>query len=327
MAKKKTTTLKKHVKRKVNKARKKHKIINVLVIVLFLLVAAYFYYDSLNQQQNFNYSIEQNSEGYYYYQTESDQYYEEAQNLVDEALKSKLHSILNTNFVPRSYADAKTVLVESDVNPNDPSKLIGIYDNTEIDSVWNGTIWNREHVWPNSRLGIERVSESTKNIGTDLHNLRAIESRINSTRSNHYYVNGSGIGHKTADGFYPGDDHKGDVARILLYMATMYDYLKVADEGFDEGQTYTNSMVTMGKLSLLLDWHKQDPVDEFERHRNQVIYEAQGNRNPYIDRPEFVHIIWENKTIEALLKPVETTEEVMSMPTFRVVTFYQTFIQ
>ena len=47
-----------------------------------------------------------------------------------------------------------------------------------------------------------------------------------------------------------------------------------------------------GKLSVLLQWHKQDPVDEYEKQRNEKIYEIQGNRNPFIDHPEWVEKIW-----------------------------------
>ncbi|MBM7453707.1 endonuclease I [Acholeplasma morum] len=320
-----TKKLTKHVKKKVNKARKKHKWINVLLIVIVLAVGIYLYYDSLNQTDQNSYSSEQNSEGFYYYQTTSDGYYQTTQNLIGVSLKEELNDILNDNFTPRSYQDAKTVLLESDLDPNNPNKLLGIYDSTLIDNVWNGNVWNREHVWPNSRLGIPRVSESTKNIGTDLHNLRVIEDRINSVRSNLYYVEGSGSGVKTGEGFYPGDDHKGDVARILFYMVTMYDHLNLSDTNIDEGETYSMSMVTMGKLSLLLEWHKEDPVDEFEKNRNQVIYGAQGNRNPYIDRPEFVHLIWENKTIDELTKPVEDLTTYHQG--FRVLSFHNTFIQ
>lgn len=105
----------------------------------------------------------------------------------------------------------------------------------------------------------------------------------------------------------------------------MYDYLNLSDTNIDEGETYSMSMVTMGKLSLLLEWHKEDPVDEFEKNRNQVIYGAQGNRNPYIDRPEFVHLIWENKTIDELTKPVEDLTTYHQG--FRVLSFHNAFIQ
>ncbi len=69
----------------------------------------------------------------------------------------------------------------------------------------------------------------------------------------------------------------------------------------------------MGQLTLLLKWHKEDPVDDFERNRNEVIYEAQGNRNPFIDKPEYVHLIWEGKTIEDLTEPLTEEEPTVMM--------------
>jgi hypothetical protein len=90
----------------------------------------------------------------------------------------------------------------------------------------------------------------------------------------------------------------------------MYDFLTLTDDNLeDESNHYTMAGATMGKLFLLLEWHKEDPVDDFERQRNQVIFEAQGNRNPFIDKPEYVHLIWENKTIEELLEPEDPIEE------------------
>ena len=75
----------------------------------------------------------------------------------------------------------------------------------------------------------------------------------------------------------------------------MYPELTLDDVGLDnEGNTYTPEGAIMGKLSVLLNWHKEDPVDDFERNRNEVIYGYQRNRNPFIDHPEFVHYIFED---------------------------------
>lgn len=311
MAKKITKkSITKKLNKKIKKARK-NKTFNIIyiLVIIALAVAVYFYLNMPSEPANHSYSSEQNTEGFYYYNPEqSNGYYYDANGLVDQALKNALNTISNETFVPVNYEAAKTVLAASDLNKDNPSKMWGIYLGNEINPLWDaGATWDREHVWPNSRLGIPRVAKTTKNQGTDLHNLRAVNGAINSTRSNHPFVDGQGDAKLTEGGFYPGDDHKGDVARILFYMATMYDFLKLADDGFDEGQTYTETMVTMGKLSLLLEWHKQDPVDLFEQQRNQVIFDAQGNRNPYIDKPEYVHLIWENKTIVDLTKQVTTS--------------------
>jgi endonuclease I len=84
-------------------------------------------------------------------------------------------------------------------------------------------------------------------------------------------MSGSGV-------YEPHDDVKGDVARIVFYMATMYSNLNIN---------------LLGDLDMLIDWHFLDPVDDFERNRNEVIYSYQKNRNPYIDNPDYVELVWE----------------------------------
>jgi endonuclease I len=84
---------------------------------------------------------------------------------------------------------------------------------------------------------------------------------------------------------YTGD-FRGDVARILFYMAIRYDGLTLKDVLGDAENT------AMGKLSTLLRWNAEDGVDDFERQRNNRIYSYQGNRNPFIDFPKLADAIW-----------------------------------
>lgn len=125
-----------------------------------------------------------------------------------------------------------------------------------------GSYGNREHVWPNSKLGNRKY---------DLHNLRAAVINTNSTRSNYPFGEGSG-GWKLSGGkFYPGDEHIGDVARIVLYIHILESI----------------PLDRVGNLPMFLKWHEQDPVSDFERSRNNNIQDIQSNRNPFIDYPEF----------------------------------------
>ena len=195
-----------------------------------------------------------------------------------------------------SYGEVRDILVESDINQNEKTVLWGIYDNAEIPADWgNGNVFQREHVWPNSRLGIPRVNNNSRDQGSDPHNLRAIIGSTNSSRSNRYFVAGSGEAGYTigTDQYYPGDAHRGDVARILLYMAVRYkDILSLVET--PGGNTYEPSGAQMGQLSLLLDWHLEDPVDDFEIYRNDIIYKHQGNRNPFIDHPELFERVYDH---------------------------------
>jgi endonuclease I len=163
-----------------------------------------------------------------------------------------------------------------------------MYDSESISKPWvyGGATWNREHVWPQSRLGTD-ATPSGRNIASDPHNLRAIIPTTNTSRLNRYFVTGSGeVGYTIgSDQYYPGDAHRGDVARILLYMAVRYkDILSL---------TQNPSGTEMGDIRVLYNWHLEDPVDDFEIQRNDVIYEHQGNRNPFIDRPEYFQPVWE----------------------------------
>ena len=141
-----------------------------------------------------------------------------------------------------------------------------------------GAYGNREHVWPDSKLG---------SVKYDLHNLRAANSGTNSSRSNYPFVEDG----KTFTGsqpymlinknsWYPGDEHIGDVARIVLYISIRYNL----------------NIDVVGNLQTFLQWHEMDPVNDFEKTRNDRIFGIQNNRNPFIDHPELVNIYFGSGT-------------------------------
>lgn len=229
-----------------------------------------------------------------------------------EILNQKLNVVTAGNGSQNaSYGEAREILVKSDLAPGKQT-LYGIYDNAEIEANrGSGNIFQREHVWPNSRLGIPRVGNSSRDQGSDPHNLRAIIGSTNGSRSNRYFASGNGLNGYTigVDEYYPGDNHRGDVARILLYMAVRYkDILTLVET--PGGETYVPRGAQMGKLSLLLDWHNADPVDEFEINRNQVIFEYQGNRNPFIDHPELFERVYQEilSTTANFKKPIQVLD-------------------
>ncbi len=305
------------VEKKIRKIKrsKEYRVISFVIVLLIAAIGYFFYNDSID---NVEYSSSQNADGYYYYveTTSLTDYYYDANDLSGVQLENKLSDIIHNNFQPVTYNDARQFLAEADKSLDDPTKILNIYDSKLVDAVWDGgTTWNREHVWCNARLGMDRVNGTDRNQASDLHNLRAATPAVNSSRSDRFYSDGEGEAHITDDhGYYPGDEHIGDVSRILFYMVVMYDYLELTDDLdalLDESDHYTMDGARMGLLSVLLEWNKLDPVDDFERQRNDVIYAAQGNRNPFIDHPEYIHLIWENKSIADLTKPEEdnTTEE------------------
>jgi endonuclease I len=198
------------------------------------------------------------------------------------ALIDALNILLNTNFTGYSYSAANEFLAVTDADPNNPDNIITVYSRTSVDGEWDGGVtWNKEHVWPQSLL--DEDAGNSINSASDLHNLKPAVPSENSSRGNKYYDNIT-----TNDTYEPHDDVKGDVARILFYMMVMYDELNLVDQAPGTHE--------MGLLSVLIQWHEMDPVDDFELNRNNVIYDYQGNRNPFIDNPEWVDLIWGDTT-------------------------------
>ncbi len=203
--------------------------------------------------------------------------------LTKNALKAELNTLVS-NMTGVSYGDSRYMLLYTDEDIKNPGKLNGIYEGTLFDPVWDsGSTWNREHVWACNRMQIpgeqERPDNSTIGHTSDLHNLRVSGPSINSSRGNKGFDN-------TTHGefFFPnqnnGVDYRGDVARILFYMYIRYNSLNL-------DETVGNN--TIGKLSVLIKWANEDKPDEFEKRRNNRIFEYQGNRNPFIDHPELVN--------------------------------------
>jgi len=238
-------------------------------------------------------------------------YYETTVDLEGIALFNELREIVSIHNKV-SYGDARYILSVSDRDyKTDYTTVRGMYDNDVISTYWIGQgagAWQREHVWPNSKLGAAKVSNTSKDQRSDLHGLRAITG-INQTRSNRYFDQGVGSAHIIgSEAFYPGDDFKGDVARILFFMVLRYDFLTLTDDisllENNPSTNYTMAGAYQGLLSLLVDWHLEDPVDKFEIDRNNFIYEGiaydpndqaitpQGNRNPFIDHPEWVEMLF-----------------------------------
>lgn len=164
-----------------------------------------------------------------------------------------------------------------------------------------GGCYNREHSFPKSWFN------DASPMYSDLFHIYPTDGKVNGERSNYPYgtvsnptwtsQNGSKLGPCSASGysgtvFEPIDEFKGDLARTYFYMVTCYE---------DKITAWTTCPVLDGTtfpayqtwfLNIMLDWNAQDPVSQKEVDRNDSIYKIQGNRNPYIDHPEYVNLIW-----------------------------------
>ncbi len=225
-------------------------------------------------------------------------YYNGTEGLTGDNLKSKLHDIIK-DHTEYSYNNLRDfILKATDEDPDNSNNVILLYTGrSQAKSTFGGGAneWNREHVWAKSHGDFGTSAPA----GTDAHHIRPTDVSVNSTRGNlDFDMGGNPVSeapgcYVDGDSFEPRDAVKGDVARMIFYMATRYEGGSGEPdlEVVDRVNTYPNP--EHGKLSVLLQWNQQDPPDDFEMNRNDVIYyDYQHNRNPFIDHPEFVDAIW-----------------------------------
>jgi endonuclease I/chitodextrinase len=222
-----------------------------------------------------------------------------------DALAAKIISTHTNNLF---YSDIWDASMITDVNPVNPSEVLLIYG-WENGSDGDGTNdrerginnnggsvgqWNREHTYANS-LGTPDLDQG----GTDgppyadAHNLRPCDTQRNSSRGNKLFIDGSGNSGAVGSGWYPGDEWKGDVARMMMYMYLRYDTRTLpSNVGIGDNSGTPDDMI-----DLFLQWNAEDPVSTIEVQRNDYHGNtsntfAQGNRNPFIDNPRLATRIW-----------------------------------
>lgn len=209
-------------------------------------------------------------------------------------LKSQLHNIID-NHTQRSYDQLRQDLQVTDEDPNNPANILLVYDRSSTNSAWdNADDWNREHTWPRSR-GVNSSGPDN----SDMHQIRPSDVQVNSNRGSLNF--GGAFGAQSygtvSDGgtvWYPGDADAGMIARQMFYMAVRYDGSDSATEDLEIGSQ-------LGSLSRMIEWHYAAPADDFELKRNHLIYGYQNNRNPFIDRPEYVWSVFMNQNNDSRL--------------------------
>ncbi len=243
------------------------------------------------------------------------------------ALRTTVHAAIANHVVfPYSAGttDVRDILNLADEDPGDPTKILDIYKNASYVKTPGGdTEYNKEHSWPKS-YGFPDESTIPH---SDCHHLFASDTGYNSNRgnkpfdtcssgctenptlANHGFGGGSGTypgnSNWTSSSVYEVWNHRrGDIARAQLYMDVRYEGGNHALTGASEPNLVltdnlalvvmtSSSPAYMGKLSTLLAWHLADPVDDDERARNDVVESFQGNRNPFVDHPEWVACIFQ----------------------------------
>lgn len=235
-----------------------------------------------------------------------DNYYKPLHGKSGNELKNSLQSIIaNPNLVrAQTYNDVLDILKEADQNPENSNQVWLVYSEKgrsklDLQSTSDNTnVWNREHVWPRSRGGFNSTEgddqfngkdvfwisgpDSLRHANSDGYNIRAEDGSENSNRGNKFY--GQYSGPQGTKGKF-----KGDVARSIFYLAVRYNGLEIVS-GYPE-----NQVGKFGDIDTLLAWHRQDPPDDFEMNRNNIIFTWQRNRNPFVDLPDLVEYIYGNK--------------------------------
>lgn len=207
------------------------------------------------------------------------------------ALKADLATLITaTHTKVISYSELQTLMKTSDLDPQNPANLLLIYGSqasgTHQRSRPVGGSWNREHVYAKSK-GTPNLG--TSGPGADGHHLRPSDNTLNSTRGSLLFDDGTGAtAYKTSrGGWFPGDEWKGDVARILMYM-----YVRYNSRCLPLNITMNPSTYAADFPDILLKWNIEDPVSAFEIQRQNVVANMQKNRNPFIDNPYLATVIW-----------------------------------
>ena len=260
-------------------------------------------------------------------------YYDSANPASATVLRSTLHEIVDDHTRFRYTAnttDTWDILKRADQDPADSTRVLDVYRNASFPKAEGGNDnYNREHSWPKSYgFPDDRVSNYPY---TDCHALFLADSRYNSSRNNKpYRACDSGCTEKTTEvnagagggaGVFDGNSNwtetgtwltwgrrRGDVARALFYMDVRYagglhgvtshpepDLILTNDLSLVQTSGNNATEAHMGQLSVLLAWHHADPVDDLERQHTEAVFQHQGNRNPFVDHPEWVACIFEDQ--------------------------------
>jgi endonuclease I len=240
-------------------------------------------------------------------------YYDPATGLAGEALQTALHNIVKGHTVV-TYGEIPGFFPATDAKPDNVvwdmySDIPGgtppyVYHYNAGEACGNysaeGDCYNREHSWPKSWFN------DVPPMNSDMFHIYPTDGYVNGQRNNYPYgtvatptwtsLNGSKLGACSWPGysgtvFEPIDAYKGDFARTYFYMSTRY---YTEDSGWDITDMTNKSQLKPWALQMMLHWSNADPVSAKETDRNNALYGIQHNRNPFVDHPEYVALIWGN---------------------------------
>lgn len=240
--------------------------------------------------------------------------------LPPEQLYSVLQEKLEDYHTSYTYGEARDMMKVADKWKEDSSQVVLIYgfddedndcttDYTRNNNHFGGQNceYNREHVFAKSLANppMGQSNNNTIGIAADPHNIRACDQRANQIRGNKRFGPGSGNARVIGNHWYPGDEWKGDVARMMMYMYVRYDK-RCLPTLVGEGPTQGASNM----LELFLKWNIEDPVSYLEIQRNDYIEDTYGSRNPFIDNPYLATMLWGGDAAEDTWGILNTADQV-----------------
>ena len=256
-----------------------------------------------------------------------DSYYSSVNTTSGQTLINSLRTTISNGAVDVGYDGVWSAYYTTDIKPGTTKTIWDMYSNHNYtvgsDQAGNyskeGDKYNREHSVPKSWFGEARPMHN------DLFHVYPTDGYVNGRRSNYPFGevsnpsytsgNGSKLGSSSFPGysgtvFEPIDEYKGDFARTYFYMATRYNSEGKNTFSSAEGPSVFKGSypyLTTYAVNLFTKWHLEDPVSEKEINRNDAVYKIQKNRNPYIDHPEYVNVIWGDGELE---EPAPSTYKV-----------------
>ncbi len=272
--------------------RKTHKL---LTLTLGLLLLTFFNVSKSNERlQTHAWSGTQTSN--------YGSYYDSVSTETGSALKSKLKTIISSPTPTVSYDWSRYEAADEAEGISDSVLLI--YSRQVVKKsahVSGSTGWNREHTYPQSKIGSPATSDN--------HHIFADDNKTNNTRGNKLFGElDPSTATKVYDGygnltnnytnstyFMPNPEARGEVARATMYLNTLYNYSVTGN---------------FQSTALMLKWHLENPVNDREIYRNNYIHTVQKNRNPFIDKPEYACLVWggENSATQSICGPQEDVD-------------------
>lgn len=300
------------------------------------------------------------------YNTDASTYYNSISATSGKQLAAQLHDLItSTHRTYTTYADngANGLQKQTDQYYENGSLVSGyiyeFYSGVKWPNAWAPDAgdtrggYNREHCWCQSNsvnLGGKQMWGESGG-GSDMHHLRPVETRLNSSRNNNKYGLVSnresyktyaklgnqatyalgGYVNTSKDTFEPLDSKKGDVARIIFYTYIHYNSYTISDifgnygttNGSGSSSYFSTSLLPLvntikvsteqDAINLLLNWNDSDPVDDIERRRNEEVAKIQGNRNPFIDNSQYLHDIFGGGSTDPVVNSVTINPSTLSL--------------